>query len=98
MSESKSCQVELEGTFDRLAAERLAVSLQLVQPGGRFEVDLTRVQEFQDLALALLARTLEKQRDGVVVSIRGLHDRQIRLLRYFDIALDTPLPLDDDLA
>jgi hypothetical protein len=86
--------IRLEGVFDVPAAERLA---RVLADAGDLvvHVDLTRVREFHDLGVVLLARTLAgKARPSVC----GLRHHHLRLLRYlgFDPAragLDDPVQL-----
>jgi hypothetical protein len=71
----------MEGVFDAAAAQRLASAL-ADDDDGEVRVDLTRVREFHDFGIALLARALAG-RSGISVS--GLRQHQVRLLRYFGI-------------
>lgn len=73
--------IRVEGTFDAAAAQRLATALEKAQ-GEEIRVDLTDVREFHDFGIAMLARALQG-RSGVSVS--GLRQHQVRLLRYFGI-------------
>jgi ABC-type transporter Mla MlaB component len=88
MSVLEKCTVELDGVFDRPAALKIAEALAWVRPGGAVDVDLTHVREFHDVGLAVLARTLVGQRDSVHIELRGLRDRQVRMLRYLGIEMD----------
>jgi NCAIR mutase (PurE)-related protein len=73
--------IQADGTFDVPAAERVAREL-LEADGLEVRVDLTRVRDFHDFGVAVLARALAARRE---VSVRGLRTHQIRLLRYLGI-------------
>jgi anti-anti-sigma regulatory factor len=95
----------LEGNFDQSAALRLRG--QLMQRGpGQMTLDFSQVGEFDDATLALLSVNLiVLQRRGRKVVLRGLRDRQIRLLDRFgvlvgpdgavDVATEHELPFTD---
>jgi len=71
----------LDGVFDVPAAQRLAH--EIADAGDRpVQVDLTRVREFHDLGVALLARSLAGRAD---VAVSGLRQHHLRLLRYLGI-------------
>lgn len=77
--------IQADGTFDVPAAERVAreldgaVDLQV-------RIDLTRVRDFHDFGVAVLARALARRSQ---IDVRGLRTHQIRLLRYLGVdALD----------
>jgi len=77
--------MSLEGTFDVSAARLLQNALDRMAPGDRILVDFTRVREFNDFAIAVLAQALKS--DGAVnARVRGLRLHQVRLLRYFGVA------------
>ena len=74
--------IQLEGVFDVPAARRLAE--QLEEAGfGEVRVDLTRIREFHDFGVALLAQTIAGRRSPT--DVIGLHDHHLRLLRYLGI-------------
>jgi STAS domain len=73
--------IRMDGVFDVPAAQRLA--RELADAGdAEVRIDLTRVREFHDFGVALLARELAL-RSGASVS--GLRQHHIRLLRYLGI-------------
>jgi hypothetical protein len=73
--------IELDGTFDKPAAQRLALALE--EAGDRdVRVDLSRVKDFHDFGVADLGRALAGRRR---VSVRGLRTHQVRLLRYLGV-------------
>ena len=86
--------IRLDGVFDVPAAQRLA---HVIADSGdrRVEVDLTRVREFHDFGVALLARSLAGRPE---VTVSGLRQHHLRLLRYLGIDagpvdLGTPVEL-----
>jgi len=87
MSVIEKCKLELDGVFDRSAALQMADALAWVKPGGEVELDLTRVREFHDAGLAVLAQTIQRA-GGVRIQVRGLRTRQHRMLRYLGLDLD----------
>jgi hypothetical protein len=81
-----------DGTFDVPAAERVAREL---RDAADLEVriDLTRVRDFHDFGVAVLARALAARRQ---VDVRGLRTHQIRLLKYLGIdAVPEPARFSD---
>ena len=77
--------IRVDGTFDGLAATRLAGWLVEVPPGDPLVVDFSGVRECQDLALAALARGLTAR--GGRLAVGGLTRHQERVLRYFGVEL-----------
>ncbi len=74
--------IRLEGVFDVTAAQRLAAALE--DAGyGEIRIDMTRVREFHDFGVALLARTIADRR--APTAVLGLHEHHLRLLRYLGI-------------
>jgi len=74
--------IQPEGTFDASAAREVARALDLLEPASRVRVDLTRVRDFQDLGVAVLARALQGHHQ---VEVSGLRLHQIRLLKYYGV-------------
>ena len=87
MSIIERFSIECEGVFDLQAALGLEETLALVREGGKVEVDLTRVREFHDAGLAVLARTIQRTGATHDLDVRGLRDRHLRLLRYLGVEL-----------
>src|SRR5919201_4589190 len=79
--------IELEGTFDAVAAWNLRKRLAALPPDASVVLDFRDVREFYDLGVAVMASTLA-QREGPHVVVRGLCQHQHRLLRYFGVDLD----------
>jgi anti-anti-sigma regulatory factor len=75
--------VRLEGVFDGPAARRLEALLVGADARRSFEIDLRQVRELHDVGIAVLAHALT--RTQAHVTIRGLRQHQIRVLRYFGI-------------
>jgi len=73
--------IRMEGTFDMPAARRVAEALQATPAGQEVRLDLTRVREFHDFGMAVLARALQGRR----VDVRGLGTHHVRLLRYLGV-------------
>lgn len=87
MPNSERFSIECEGVFDLSSAIGLEESLALVKPGARVELDLSRVREFHDAGLAVLARTIQRAGASHRLDVRGLRERQLRLLRYLGVDL-----------
>jgi hypothetical protein len=77
--------IRMDGVFDVAAARRLAERL---DAAGYSEVriDLTRVREFHDFGVALLAETISSRR--APTAVLGLREHHLRLLRYLGIACE----------
>jgi hypothetical protein len=74
--------IRLEGVFDVPAARQVAEKLD--EAGyADVRIDLTRVREFHDFGVALLAQTIATRR--APTAVLGLHEHHLRLLRYLGI-------------
>jgi anti-anti-sigma regulatory factor len=82
-SDESPILIELSGTFDVPAAQRLAHALAAADRGRTVRVDLTHVREFHDFGVAVLAQALAGRSHRVAV--RGLRQHQLRLLRYLGL-------------
>src|SRR6185436_14646405 len=83
--------INVEGNFDRAAAESLRRSLDALDGDADVVLDFSRVAQFRDLAIDVLARGLKAHS----ITVRGLAGHQERMFRYFGIA--TPQrPSSDD--
>jgi len=78
--------IQMEGTFDLPAAEQVALALQAAPAGQEVRLDLTRVRDFHDFSVAVLARALQGRR----VDVRGLRTHHLRLLRYMGVEMIDP--------
>jgi hypothetical protein len=74
--------IRLEGVFDVPAARQLAARLDDVV-FGEVRIDLTRVREFHDFGVALLAQSIAGRQ--APTAVLGLHEHHLRLLRYLGI-------------
>ena len=79
--------IQVEGTFDALAARDVRARLRALPRDARVVVDFGRVREFLDLGVAVVAPGLLEDQDRRV-SVRGLRQHQRRLFRYFGVDLD----------
>jgi anti-anti-sigma regulatory factor len=87
MSASNRRSMELDGVFDLNAARALDQAVDAVKRGGSLLVDFRRVRDFHDVGLAVLARTIQRSREDLELDVRGLRERQHRMLRYFGVEL-----------
>jgi anti-anti-sigma regulatory factor len=76
--------VQLDGVFDAWTAHALRSRLNGSADDKVFVVDFSRVDGFEDFALAVLAQGLAPEAHKRV-TLRGLNRRQERILRYFGI-------------
>ncbi len=74
--------IRLDGVFDVPAAQRLAATLDDAGH-GEIRIDMTRVREFHDFGVALLAKTIATRR--APTAVLGLHEHHLRLLRHLGI-------------
>jgi hypothetical protein len=73
---------QMDGVFDVPAARRLAAELDDA-PFASVRIDLTRVREFHDFGVALLAQHIAGRR--APTAVMGLQEHHLRLLRYLRI-------------
>jgi hypothetical protein len=74
--------IAVDGIFDVAAARRLARELDDMR-FAEVRIDLTRVREFHDFGVALLAESIAGRR--APTSVLGLHEHHLRLVRYLGI-------------
>ncbi len=74
----------LDGVFDVRVARRLERMIEEAPAGATVRVDLSKVRDFDDFGVAVLAQTL-KHLQGVSVRLQGLRTHQARLMRYFGV-------------
>ena len=79
---ARAAVIRLDGIFDVPAAKRLARRLEKMRL-AEVRIDLTRVREFHDSGVALLARSIAGR--GTSTAVLGLHEHHLRLLRYLGI-------------
>jgi hypothetical protein len=74
--------IRMEGIFDISAAQQLSRALDDMRLAD-VRIDLTRVREFHDFGVALLAQSIAGRR--APTSVLGLQEHHLRLLRYLGI-------------
>jgi hypothetical protein len=74
---------EMGPSFAAEDAARLHEAIERAAPGTRVEIDFHRVRDCQDVALAVLARDIAAGRARV--ALRGVSQRQLRLLGYLGV-------------
>lgn len=79
--------IEVEGTFDAAAAWQVRGRLGDLRSKDHVVLDFTRVREFYDLGIAVVANGLAEAARPVV-EMRGLREHQHRLFRYFGVDSD----------
>jgi anti-anti-sigma regulatory factor len=84
VNEGESVEIRMEGVFDVSAAQGVVRTLEKAPADLFVRIDLTHVREFHDFAVAVLAQALAKRRENVTVC--GLRQHQLRLLRYLGLA------------
>ena len=77
---TRGLTIRIEGVFDVPAARRVRELVEAAPPDGPVAVDLTRVREFQEPGVAVLAG-----RVAAPVAVRGLRQHQVRMLRYLGV-------------
>lgn len=77
----------VEGAFDASAAQEVREVLASKSQEERLVVDFSRVRQFEDSAIALLAQDIDATRGRVV--LRGLCQHQQRILRYFGVSVNS---------
>ena len=87
MSVLEDCTIQLDGVFDQAAALRVDEAVHGVRPGGELHLDLTRIRDFHDVGLAVLARTIIGSGERVHMDVRGLRQQQHQILRYLGVEL-----------
>lgn len=91
IEESRQASGELllrvDGTFDAAVAWELRGRIGGCAAGERVVLDFTRVREFADLGIAVVANGLAGV-ERPAVQMRGLRDHQHRLFRYFGVDVD----------
>jgi hypothetical protein len=78
--------IDVEGTFDAVAARDVRARLRALPPGACAVVDFGHVREFLDVGVAIVAPEL-LERDHRV-RVLGLRQHHRRLFRYFGVDLD----------
>ncbi len=76
----------MDGVFDVPAAQELARKLEEADGEAELSIDLTHVREFHDFGVSVLAQALARGHSRI--SIHGLRQHHVRLLRYLGIGPD----------
>ncbi len=79
-SPAASITLDVGSSFAAEDAARLHDALVRAAPGAQIEIDFHRVREYEAVALAALARDLASRGPGV--ALRGMSQRQLRILGY----------------
>jgi hypothetical protein len=74
--------IRMDGVLDVPAARQLAREIDDLRL-AEVRIDLTRVREFHDFGVALLAQAIAGRR--APTAVLGLHEHHLRLLRYLGI-------------
>ncbi len=82
-----AAMIHLEGNFDVPAARLLQNSLRGLEGGASIHVDFAQVRQFNDFAVAILAKALTDP-GAPRAQIGGLRLHQVRMLRYFGVSPD----------
>jgi len=90
---SESLVIRMDGVFDIEAVQAIQSRIADLPGDAEVYVDLSRVRDFHDRAVATLADVLAAAQARV--SVRGLRQHQYRMLRYLGV---TPSALDPGLA
>lgn len=90
---SESLVIRMDGAFDIESVQAIQSRIADLPGDAEVYVDLSRVRDFHDRAVAMLADVLASARARV--SVRGLRQHQYRMLRYLGV---TPSALDPGLA
>ena len=88
-----SLVIRMDGAFDIDSVRTIETRVVDLPGDAEVYVDLSRVREFHDRAVARLAEVLARTRARV--SVRGLRQHQYRMLRYLGV---TSSSLDPGLA
>lgn len=92
-AEQGSLVIRMDGAFDIDSVQVIRSRIEALPGDAEVYVDLSRVREFHDRAVALLADVVKPARARI--SVRGLRQHQMRMLRYLGVA---PASLDPGLA
>ena len=89
---SSSLVIRMDGAFDIDSVNTIRSRIEALPGDAEVYVDLSRVREFHDRAVAMLADVLAVARARV--SVHGLRQHQYRMLRYLGVM---PSALDPGL-
>jgi ABC-type transporter Mla MlaB component len=88
-----SLVIRMDGAFDIDAVQAIQSRIEGLPKDAEVYVDLSRVRDFHDRAVAMLADVLAVARARI--SVRGLRQHQYRMLRYLGVL---PSALDPGLV
>lgn len=88
-----SLVIRMDGAFDIDSVNTIRSRIEPLPGDAEVYIDLSRVREFHDRAVALLAEVLAAARARI--SVRGLRQHQYRMLRYLGVM---PSALDPGLS
>jgi ABC-type transporter Mla MlaB component len=91
--QSAGLVIRMDGAFDIDSVQVIQSRIEGLPRDAEVYVDLSRVREFHDRAVAMLADVLAVARARV--SVRGLRQHQYRMLRYLGVM---PSALDPGLT
>ncbi len=91
--QSGSLVIRMDGVFDIDSVQAIRSRIEALPGDAEVYVDLSRVREFHDRAVAMLADVIGAARSRI--SVRGLRQHQRRMLRYLGVA---PGALDPGLS
>ena len=80
--------LRFEDTFDPSQVWRLSEIMSKVAPGTHITLDFSQVREFHDVAFARLAQEIIRATEvssHVDLSVRGLRQHQLRILKYLGV-------------
>ncbi len=85
--------IRCDGVFDAGIAHRVLDAVSEAPAAAEIYVDLAKVREFDDRAAPVLADAISRATSRI--SVRGLRQHQVRMLRYLGV---DPSALDPGLA
>ena len=87
-----SLVIRMDGAFDIDSVDAIRSRIEALPGDAEVYVDLSRVREFHDRAVAMLADVIAAA--SARISVRGLRQHQYRMLRYLGVM---PSALDPGL-
>jgi anti-anti-sigma regulatory factor len=92
-TQTGSLVIRMDGAFDIDSVNAIRKRIESLPGDAEVYVDLSRVRDFHDRAVAMLADVLAAARARI--SVRGLRQHQYRMLRYLGVM---PSALDPGLS
>ena len=81
--------IRVDGVFDGATAWELRNTLEGHRAGGTIVLDFSKVREFYDFGVSVLAYWLAQRANALPkVLLRGLRTHQLRMFRYFGVETD----------